>query len=163
MDNSNKMKLAEHVSRILREEFTKTVGESVEGAEEKIKQQAKESLTNLQNQGLIANNNSPDVQVDILWNKWGLKQKAKWYLTNKLFPWIAEDTRDLHTKYDMEVLNLYEEWSENGSPTVESSAYRHDMPEWANPSPKNVLITNLKIRPKQVIEFIGIDIEINKD
>lgn len=163
MDNLSKIQLAEHVSKTLSEDLTKSVGQSVSGAEDKIKDQIKKTLTDLNNRQLIVNNDSPDVQVDILWNKWSLKQKAKWYLTNKVFKWIAQETRDLHTVQDLNILELYANWSDAEEPFAEPSCYRSDMPEWANPSPKNIVVSDITIRPTQAVEFININIEINKD
>ena len=161
LDNVNRLKVVDHVSRTLSKTIMDAeVGKNTTGAEQRIKENINSTLKQFHNQGLIHNQEAPDVKVDILWNSWTLKQKAKWFLTNKICPWIAKDTRDLHTIQDLNILELYANWVDAEHPFAEPSVYRSDMPEWAIINPKSIVISDITIRPIQSLDFITVNIEV---
>jgi len=90
------------------------------------------------------------VKCDIMWNTMSLKEKAKWWYSNILFKFKGRKERSrieqINQKRYQEALK-----EECG---YEVFVDREKYPYWAEPNPKSILNTEIKIKPTQSIQFL---------
>lgn len=83
-----------------------------------------------------------------LWNTLTFKQKVKWIIFNKIFKKLGESERS-----QIDELNLKEyELSPKDYNKI-------DYPWWAVPNPKSILMVEININPKRLVEFVSISLK----
>jgi len=89
-------------------------------------------------------------KVSILWEKWKFRQKFKWFIANKLFEWLGNETRQAIDNANIKPIEY------DSLEAHENAPY----PDWAITTPKSIIVTDIFIRPITSIEFITIDLVI---
>lgn len=119
---------------------------------DKVTEQVSKTLRNYEGQGHIRPKDYDVTKVDVLWNTWTLKQKAIWFLMNKIFTWVARNKRamidELNSKLDVDSDEYYE---------------RVKYPYWASSSPLATMIVDMEVALTQPIECIKINLTVGQE
>ncbi len=97
-------------------------------------------------------------RVDTMWNNWSTSEKLKWNYCNLSCPDIAEDTRRLVDRANDLVQSLVKIIAAGDIRDDPPSVV--DYPEWAVRGPKTIIITDMKIKLRQSIDYINVNMDI---
>lgn len=126
--------------------------------QEKVKQVLENAVSKLVDKKMLDGADDTDVKVTILWESYTWKDKAMWYLCNRVFPSIAADARQTVNRLSNEINDKL--WELGEEPFVGTS--QDCLPRWAIQSPRTVLVTDFKVRPVQALEYVTLKFEVKK-
>ena len=158
----SKSESAKKVEETLREGLLKTfLGEKVnKNTEDQVKNTVRNMLAKM---SAVLHTGTPyeDLKVNVLWNVFSLKEKALWFYYNRLTKIGAKERAKIDQineqsyKEYLEELETCEEWE-----SWEIDWHRLEYPDLYQPEPKQMIRVDVKIKPIQPIEFIGINLQL---
>lgn len=97
--------------------------------------------------------------VQLLWNKFSLKEKLQWFWMNKLTSKAAKIRAEIDAENERRYNAALEELEDEDD---EADYERIKYPYLAESSPKSMFVIDLKIRPIQPLEFISLNVQLDQ-
>ena len=170
MTEADKQKeVSENIQKDIREGLEKFIFEPVVN-DGKIKEVITDILNKYYESGDIVDHNiqQPDnVKVDLMWRTFSWKQKLKWYFYDKFLKKNKKEIIDIVDNYNSLVFKLnnkllaeLDEDDEDGSYVPKSTM---DYPYYVQPNPKQIIVSDIRIKPNQTLSYVRLDLTIDKD